>query len=467
MMNTCINCQAQNPSDYQFCQYCGNRILAIAIEEVSLEKDRAPDRAPDHAPDQFSSQLKDQLLAPELNPVEQTLEIKNPLEENLSEIDLSINNFTDPMELSSNSIPHQNFKIADLEIDEVQMIASEMIASEVIEDVMIPNSNSPLSNQPSAELPTIIREPVIEPNIFTLAEVVIPPEIYLQSIAYAGKTDVGKQRDRNEDDFITIFQTRNIDGKSQISDRSDRGLFVLCDGMGGHEGGEIASAIAVNSISEQFRPFWIDTLPGERTLTEIISNANQAIFTKNESEQRLSLGRMGTTMVMLAIHDLDVMIAHVGDSRIYKVTNNPIKSNQQKFAPANPEYLSETAKLEQITRDHEVLNQLLDLGLDLESAKSRPDAHQLTQAMGPHPSDILDPDIKSFSLTESTLFLLCSDGLCDNDAIEQNWQTHLLPILNKQIDIQTGVDNLIELGNNVNGHDNLTAILVLCDVLIK
>jgi serine/threonine protein phosphatase PrpC len=366
------------------------------------------------------------------------------------------------MELSTNSILHQDFKIADLEIDEAQMIASE-----VIEDVMIPNSNSPLSNQPSAELPTIIREPVIEPNIFTLAEVVIPPEIYLQSIAYAGKTDVGKQRDRNEDDFITIFQTRNIDGKSQISDRSDRGLFVLCDGMGGHEGGEIASAIAVNSISEQFRPFWIDTLPGERTLTEIISNANQAIFTKNESEQRLSLGRMGTTMVMLAIHDLDVMIAHVGDSRIYKVTNNPIRSNQQKFPPTNPEYLSETAKLEQITRDHEVLNQLLDLGLDLESAQSRPDAHQLTQAMGPHPSDILDPDIKSFSLTESTLFLLCSDGLCDNDAIEQNWQTHLLPILNRQIDIQTGVDNLIELGNKVNGHDNLTVILVLCVVLIK
>ena len=457
-MNTCINCQAQNPSDYQFCQYCGNRILAIAIEEVSLEKDRAPEQSPY----QLNDQLKDQLLAQELNPVEQTLDIKNPLEENLSEIDLSINNFTDPMELSTNSILHQDFKIADLEIDEAQMIASE-----VIEDVMIPNSNSPLSNQPSAELPTIIREPVIEPNIFTLAEVVIPPEIYLQSIAYAGKTDVGKQRDRNEDDFITIFQTRNIDGKSQISDRSDRGLFVLCDGMGGHEGGEIASAIAVNSISEQFRPFWIDTLPGERTLTEIISNANQAIFSKNESEQRLSLGRMGTTMVMLAIHDLDVMIAHVGDSRIYKVTNNPIKSNQQKFPPTNPEYLSETAKLEQITRDHEVLNQLLDLGLDLESAQSRPDAHQLTQAMGPHPSDILDPDIKSFSLTESTLFLLCSDGLCDNDAIEQNWQTHLLPILNRQIDIQTGVDNLIELGNKVNGHDNLTVILVLCVVLIK
>lgn len=458
-MNTCVNCQAQNPSDYQFCQYCGNKMLAIAIEEVILGKDRPTNHPKDYQ--------KDLHLVKQLNSIDQPSALKNPLEENLPEIDLSINNFADPMELSTTTIPYQNFRIADLEIDDLEIDDFEAIKHEVSKDKISFNHDLALIDQPNDELPTIITKRALKTNISAVTKIVVPPEVYLQSIAYAGKTDVGKQRDRNEDDFITIFQTRNIDGKSQISDRSDRGLFVLCDGMGGHEGGEIASAIAVNSISEQFRPFWIDTLPGERTLTEIISNANQAIFTKNESEQRLSLGRMGTTMVMLAIHDLDVMIAHVGDSRIYKVTNNPIKSNQQKFPPTNPEYLSETAKLEQITRDHEVLNQLLDLGLDLESAQSRPDAHQLTQAMGPHPSDILDPDIKSFSLTESTLFLLCSDGLCDNDAIEQNWETHLLPILNRQIDIQTGVDNLIELGNKVNGHDNLTVILVLCVVLIK
>jgi serine/threonine protein phosphatase PrpC len=62
------------------------------------------------------------------------------------------------------------------------------------------------------------------------------------------------------------------------------------------------------------------------------------------------------------------------------------------------------------------------------------------------------------------LFLLCSDGLCDNDAIDDNWRSHLLPILNKEVDLQTGLDRLIELGNNVNGHDNLTAILVLCEL---
>ncbi|PZV18221.1 MAG: hypothetical protein DCF20_03975 [Pseudanabaena sp.] len=275
----------------------------------------------------------------------------------------------------------------------------------------------------------------------------------LQDINYAGKTDVGLQRDRNEDDFVAIYQTRSINGKSQINDRSHRGLFVLCDGMGGHDGGEVASAITVNSITDQFRPFWIDTLPGEKKLHEIIRNANQAIFTKNESEKKQSLGRMGTTLVILAIHDLNVVIAHVGDSRIYKVTNS------------NNSELKAEPKLEQITRDHEVLNQLLDLGVELEVAQSRLDAHQLTQALGPNPSDRIEPSIDFFTLTEPTLFLLCSDGLCDNDAIEDNWRSHLLPILNKEINLQTGLDNLIELGNKVNSHDNLTAILVLCELV--
>jgi serine/threonine protein phosphatase PrpC len=285
---------------------------------------------------------------------------------------------------------------------------------------------------------------------------VVSSTVQLQDITYAGKTDVGMQRDRNEDDFVAIFQTRSINGKSQISDRSRRGLFVLCDGMGGHDGGEVASAIAVNSITDQFRPFWIDTLPGEKKLNEIICNANQAIFTKNENEKRKSLGRMGTTLVVLGIHDLDVVIAHVGDSRIYKVTNSPNLESESNLE-AEP-------KLEQITRDHEVLNQLLDLGIEPEVAQSRPDAHQLTQALGPNPSDRLEPSIDYFTLTESSLFLLCSDGLCDNDAIDDNWRSHLLPVLNKEVDLQTGLDRLIELGNNVNGHDNLTAVLVMCEL---
>jgi len=360
-----------------------------------------------------------------------------------------------PVAISDNESTNEETQSLNLEglIEEIDTQSEVFEPSQLAQVV---TSEEELPEELSQELPLKTNLEVI-PDPSSELSVILTSPLYLQNITYAGKTDVGKQRDRNEDDFAAIFQTRSINGKSQISDRSYRGLFVLCDGMGGHEGGAEASAIAVNSIIEQFRQFWIDTLPGSQKIEEIISNANQAIFTKNESEQRQSLGRMGTTLVMLTIHDLEVAIAHVGDSRIYKVTNSPdlpVKETTEANSP----------KLEQITRDHEVLNQLIDLGVDLETAQARPDAHQLTQALGPNPSNLISPYIQIFSLTEPTLFLLCSDGLCDNDAIEQNWRSHLLPILNKEIDLQTGLDNLIELGNNINGYDNLTAILVLCDL---
>ncbi len=390
-MSICPSCKVENPDSYQFCQFCGNKISIEIPINIS--------------PDITLNILGDEVI--ELpSVVTQPLNLEDMLEEiKIQAEDLAASPLVSEAEISSEKL--------------------------VLEELAL-ESNSEDFFDVNPEIPTVISSTK-----------------YLQDIHYAGKTDVGVQRDRNEDDFIAIFQTRSIDGKSQISDRSHRGLFVLCDGMGGHDGGEVASAIAVNSITEQFRPFWIDTLPGEKKLNEIILNANQEIFAKNETEQRQSLGRMGTTLVMLAMHDLEVVIAHVGDSRIYKVTNS---------SDLEP-------KLEQITRDHEVLNQLLDRGVELEVAMSRPDIHQLTQALGPNPSDRVDPAIQFFALAEPTLFLLCSDGLCDNDAIEQNWRSHLLPILNKEIDLQTGLDNLIELGNNVNGHDNLTAILVLCELV--
>jgi serine/threonine protein phosphatase PrpC len=349
--------------------------------------------------------------------------------------------------LQTSSLPTRPLNLESV-LETIKLQVEDLASSQVLNDI----EKSWDGSEDLEELP-------LEFNLEDFADVdsgmsmVVSSTVQLQDITYAGKTDVGIQRDRNEDDFVAIFQTRNINGKSQISDRSYRGLFVLCDGMGGHDGGEVASAIAVNSITDQFRPFWIDTLPGEKKLNEIICKANEEIFAKNEKEKRQALGRMGTTLVVLGLHDLDFVIAHVGDSRIYKVTNSP-----------NLESILEP-KLEQITRDHEVLNQLLDLGVELEVAQSRPDAHQLTQALGPNPSDRLEPAIDFFTLTEPTLFLLCSDGLCDNDVVDDNWRSHLLPILNKEVDLQTGLDRLIELGNNVNGHDNLTAILVLCELI--
>ena len=424
-MSICPSCQAANPDSHQFCQFCDTKIsMDIGSMDISgdVTENIAADVATDVAVNFSSDQNPDQTSNQTTEQTSDETQALN-LEGMLGKIEIQIE------ELTSSQVAN-NTKESSNELNEV----SEELPLEIIPQDF------------SDKKPDVA--------------IAIPSTTYLQDITYAGKTDVGRQRDRNEDDFATIFQTRNIDGKSQISDRNYHGLFILCDGMGGHEGGAEASAIAVNSILEQFRPFWMDTLLGEAKLEEIIWNANQAIFIKNDSEQRQDLGRMGTTLVMLVMHDLEMAIAHVGDSRIYKVTNSP---NLQTENLENPLEKS-SPKLEQITRDHEVLNQLIDLGIDLETAQSRPDAHQLTQALGPNPSDRLSPSMHFFTLNEPTLFLLCSDGLCDNDAIEQNWRSHLLPILNKEIDLQTGLDNLIELGNNVNGHDNLTAILVLCDL---
>ncbi|TYQ27870.1 hypothetical protein PseudUWO311_07590 [Pseudanabaena sp. UWO311] len=391
-MSICPSCKAANPDSHQFCQFCGTKIAINTPLNILGEEALQPSSVP-----------------------------------------------TRPLNLES---------VLETIKTQVHDLASSQLVSDIEEKSW--DDSEDLEELP----PEFNLEDFADINSET--SMIVSSPVQLKDISYAGKTDVGIQRDRNEDDFVAIFQTRSINGKSQISDRSYRGLFVLCDGMGGHDGGEVASAIAVNSITDQFRPFWIDTLPGEKKLNEIICKANQAIFTKNENEKRKSLGRMGTTLVVLGIHDLEVVIAHVGDSRIYKVTNIPNLESESKLE-AEP-------KLEQITRDHEVLNQLIDLGIEPEIAQSRPDAHQLTQALGPNPSDRLEPSIEFFTLTEPTLFLLCSDGLCDNDAIDDNWRSHLLPILNKEVDLQTGLDRLIELGNIVNGHDNLTAVLVLCEL---
>jgi serine/threonine protein phosphatase PrpC len=402
-MSICPICKAVNPDSHQFCQFCGAKI-SIDVP-ISI--------------------LEEEAIKPSS--------------------DVSINILGEEA-IKPSSVPTMPLNLEGM-LGEIKIQVEDLASSQVVRE-----TENSLAGLALEELPLDLDLEGFS-DVDSETSLIISSTMLLQDITYAGKTDVGMQRDRNEDDFVIVFQTRSINGKSQISDRSHRGLFVLCDGMGGHDGGEVASAIAVNSITEQFRPFWIDTLPGEKKLNEIICNANQAIFAKNESEQRQSLSRMGTTLVLLAIHDLSVAIAHVGDSRIYKVTNSQITTNSQNLEP----------QLEQITRDHEVLNQLIDLGVELEVAQSRSDAHQLTQALGPNPSDRLDPSINFLSLTEPTLFLLCSDGLCDNAAIEDNWRSHLLPILTKEIDLQTGLDNLMDLGNNVNGHDNLTAILVLCE----
>lgn len=262
----------------------------------------------------------------------------------------------------------------------------------------------------------------------------------LLSLDDAGCTDIGHQREHNEDSFgiqTLIQKVENPMGRSVQA----RGLYILCDGMGGHASGEVASGMAVEAIRRYFQEHWQDEqLPSEEIVREGVQVANQAIYEVNQKNARSGSGRMGTTLVMMLVQNTNVAIAHVGDSRLYRLTRK--------------------RGLEQLTVDHEVAQREIVRGVDPDIAFKRPDANQLTQALGPRGEQFVHPDVQILELNEDTLFIMCSDGLSDNDLVETHWQTHLAPLLSSRANLDQGILQLIELANEQNGHDNITAILI-------
>lgn len=268
----------------------------------------------------------------------------------------------------------------------------------------------------------------------------IPLSPPLVSWEYAAYTDTGRQRNHNEDYFA-------IDSKVHKQELPEgailtkTGLYILCDGMGGHAGGEVASKLAVNTIRKYFQETWTSAeLPNQESIKEAVYLANQAIYDLNQQQARSGMGRMGTTLVMLLLQDHQAAIAHVGDSRIYCLTHRE--------------------GLVQLTIDHEVAQREISRGVEPTIAYGRADAYQLTQALGPRDQDYLHPDVSFLDIHEDMLLLFVSDGLSDNECLENHWQTHLQPLLSYDSDLEMGIQDLIELGNEYNGHDNITAILV-------
>ena len=149
---------------------------------------------------------------------------------------------------------------------------------------------------------------------------------------------------------------------------------------------------------------------------------------------------MGTTLVMALLRDTHCAIAHVGDSRIYRIGRK--------------------RGLEQLTLDHEVGQREVNRGVEAEIAYGRPDAYQLTQALGPRDNNYVRPEIQSLEITEDCLLLLCSDGLSDNRLIEQNWSQYLKPLISSSANLQDGLSKFINFANEHNGHDNITAVLI-------
>ncbi len=267
----------------------------------------------------------------------------------------------------------------------------------------------------------------------------VPKRVPLRQLEAVGGSDVGRQRQRNEDAFgvqTLLNYQQTLAGQTL----DVKGLYVLCDGMGGHAGGDVASQLAVDTLRQYFHSDWVGEMPTTDMIRDAIEHTNHIIYDLNQQAVRSGVGRMGTTLVMAVVADNQVGVAHVGDSRLYRLTRQ--------------------RGLEQITIDHEVGQRAIQQGIDPETAYSSPDAYQLTQALGPRDQSYLRPDIQLLQVSEDTLFILASDGLTDNDLLETYQSTHLVPLLESQNNLAAGVQALIDLANQHNGHDNITVILI-------
>lgn len=256
-------------------------------------------------------------------------------------------------------------------------------------------------------------------------------------------TDKGPNRNQNEDACYPPPGQLIRPAKGEVA------LAIVCDGIGGHAGGEVASNLAIDTLRER-----VANLPAKpdecnpAILTEELERAacaaNDQISQQNDSENRSDRQRMGTTLVMGRSCAHEMYITHVGDSRVYWISRN---------------------NCYQVTQDDDLASREVRLGYALyRSAVQQPSSGSLVQALGMASSSTLHPTVQRFVLDEDCVFLLCSDGLSDNDRVEQFWQTEILPILAGQIALKTAGERLLNLANRLNGHDNSTIALVYCQV---
>ena len=246
-------------------------------------------------------------------------------------------------------------------------------------------------------------------------------------IEVAGETNVGMKRNHNEDNFSII---------------EDSGLYVVADGMGGHASGEVASKMAVDSIKEFFAataqdpertwPYKMDRSKGyeENRLITGIKLANLRIY---ETAQREAGKRgMGTTIVVMFAVEEGVYIAHVGDSRGYRVRDG---------------------KIEQVTEDHSLLNDYIKMKrLTAEEIANFPHKNVIVRALGM--KDTVKVDTCFEAPRAGDIYVLCSDGL--TGPVED---PEMLSIITGQPDLKSAASKLIERANENGGPDNITAIL--------
>jgi serine/threonine protein phosphatase PrpC len=235
---------------------------------------------------------------------------------------------------------------------------------------------------------------------------------------YAGVTDPGRRRRRNEDAYV-----------------AEPPLFAIADGMGGAQAGEVASGLAA-AVLEEATGDEHSEVKGEERVASLIMEANRRVFQRSHEDAATS--GMGTTMTVALVDNSDGTIAfgHVGDSRAYRIRGG---------------------QLEQLTDDHSLVGELVRSGrLSPEEAETHPQRSVITRALGTEP----DVDVDTFT-TEAEpddIYLLCSDGLTDMISTRE-----ILSVVEGSRDLDDAARSLIDAANAGGGEDNITVVLFQID----
>lgn len=236
-----------------------------------------------------------------------------------------------------------------------------------------------------------------------------------------GLTDNGLSREYNQDSLF-------------VSKIDELPLFIVADGMGGHNAGEIASGIAVETIKKKFIEVR-ETLHSKEkivdTIKEAVLEANQKIYLKGLTTPECS--GMGTTLTMSYIFHNKIYIGHIGDSRAYYISDRGIK---------------------QITEDDSLVNELIKNGsITAEEATHHPQRNVITKALGT--SIDIEVDIQSIKYKEGDVLIICSDGL--SNMVKED---KIFDVIKSEEDIFLACESLVNIAKKNGGTDNITLIII-------
>lgn len=291
---------------------------------------------------------------------------------------------------------------------------------------------APRTPEPASAIPPVVD--TVMPTVADGATRPLPPETVISSsnehLSFGQSTDVGMVRTTNQDTAYSLFTTSR-----SADQRPDFGLFIVADGMGGHHDGEKASAMAAHVVATHIATnVYLPMLRGENDADRMpITEAMISAVQKANADIIVRVPEGGTTLTAVAVIGDLAYVVHVGDSRVYLVTKDG---------------------LEQITRDHSLVQRLVELDqLTPEEAINHHQKNVLYRALGQ--SDTIEVDALTRRLPPKSRLMLCSDGLWNLVSEEE-----IAGLIMQHDNPQEACDKLVALANTYGGTDNITAIIL-------